>query len=93
MSLSIIIVGFFIVSFILWNFYKPIRDRMRGFSTILEGAIGTVLVYLEVFSDAIQEGQALGFLPDWISQHAALFIFGWILMKRLQTGTRVGSKG
>ena len=91
--IEIAIVCALIVLVILWNLYKPLRARMRGFSTIIEGAIGTLLIYLEVFSEAIQEGQALGFLPDWISQHAAIFVFGWIVLKRIQTSSTVGRPG
>ena len=58
--IEIAIVCALIALVILWNFYKPLRARMRGFSTIIEGAIGTLLIYMEIFSEAIQEGQGPG---------------------------------
>lgn len=74
-----------------WNFYKPLRDKMRGYSTILEGLLGTLMTYFGVFAGAVQEGHASGYLPENISQYAPLIVFAWIILKRVQTKTAVGT--
>lgn len=75
-----------------WNFYTPFREKMRGYSTIAEGILGTVMYYFGVFSEALEEAQASGYIPDnWI-QYVPFVMLAWIVIKRVQTKTPVGSK-
>lgn len=72
-----------------WNFYPPLRERLRGWSTIAEGIIGTVLYYFGVFSEAISEAEASGYVPEGWQQYIPFVLLAWIVVKRLQTKTPV----
>lgn len=79
-----------VILVLAWNFYPPFRKKLRGYSTILEGLLGTLMTYFGVFTDAIQEARSLGYLPENIEQYAPLIIFAWVILKRVQTKTAVG---
>lgn len=77
---------------LLCNFYGPIRKKLRGYSTILEGLVGTAFAYFGVFAEVIEEGQRSGLLPDNIMTYAPMILFAWIVLKRFQTKTPVGGQ-
>lgn len=76
---------------VAWNVIPQFRDRLRGWSTILEGALGTVLVYADVLGGALEEAQNSGYVPDNWQTFVPALILGWIVLKRFQTSTPVGS--
>ena len=77
-----------------WNFYPPFRAKMRGLSTIVEGVLGTALHYFGVFAGAMEDVQNSGYLPeDWtFTQYIPFIILAWIVVKRVQTTSKVGGK-
>lgn len=91
-TLTIIALVLLCAGILAWNFYPPLRAKMRGWSTILEGILGTGMYYFEIFSGALQEGQEAGYIPENIEQYVPFVILGWILVKRFQTKTPVGQK-
>lgn len=92
MNFAIVILVLAILVVLAWNFYPPLRKKLKGYSTIAEGLLGTLMTYFGVFADAIKEAQDSGYLPENIMQYAPLIIFAWIIIKRVQTKTPVGGK-
>jgi hypothetical protein len=75
-----------------WNFIPAFRARIKGFSTILEGILGTILYYFGVFGEAIQDMSDSGYIPEDWQQFVPFVILGWIVIKRFQTKTPVKEK-
>ena len=90
MSWIILILTLACLLILAWNFYAPFREKMRGYSTIAEGAIGTGMYYFGGFSEALKEGQEAGFIPENLLQYVPFIVLGWIVIKRFQTKTPVG---
>lgn len=88
-SLILVVVAIVVLA---WNFYPPLRQRLRGWSTILEGLIGTGLTYFGIFAGAIQEGQQAGLIPENLSQYVPAILLAWVILKRIQAKTPVGKK-
>jgi hypothetical protein len=77
---------------VAWNLIPSLRDRLRGWSTIAEGALGTGMAYLGVFGEAIEEANAAGYIPDNWQMWVPAILFAWVVLKRFQTSTAVGGK-
>lgn len=92
MNYLILILVAVCVLILAWNFYPPFRERMKGYSTIAEGVIGTLMYYFGMFSEALDEAQAQGYIPDNWVQYVPFIMLTWIVVKRLQTTTPVGEK-
>ena len=92
MTLIMIITVLAVAIALAWNFYPPFREKMRGWSTIAEGAIGVGISYYGVFAESIKEGQAAGYIPENLLQYIPFIVLAWIIIKRFQTRTPVGKK-
>lgn len=90
--IAISIVAVVIVAALVWNFVPVVREKLKGWSTMLEAAIGASLYGLGILSDAIQEAQKAGYLPSQIVGYAPYVIFAYIAFKRWQTKTPVGKR-
>jgi len=82
----------FIVAVIVWNVVPGIREKMRGWSTVIEGAAGTAIYYFGGFADALKEGQSMGYVPHDISGYVPMVLLLWLIVKRWQTSTPIGRK-
>lgn len=92
MNIAILILVIVCAVILAWNFYPPFRERMRGWSTIAEGAIGTGMYYFGIISDGIKEGQDAGYIPENLTQYVPFVLLAWVIVKRLQTTTPIGGK-
>lgn len=90
--MTIILLIIVIALVVAWNFYPPFRAKMRGWSTIAEGFLGTILYYFGMFANALKEGQEAGYIPEDLVRFVPVIVFAWIVMKRFQTKTHVGAK-
>lgn len=92
MSMTLILIALGLI--LAWNFIPAVRQRMRGWSTILEGFMATILTYFGNFAEALQEAQQLGYLPENVRFQDAIpaILFAWVVIKRFQTKTPVGKK-
>lgn len=75
-----------------WNFIPAIRAKMKGYSTIVEGALGTAFTYFGIFSEALEEASMSGYIPDNWATYVPFVLLGWIMLKRFQTTSPVGEK-
>jgi len=78
---------------VAWNVLPRWRERMRGLTTVVEGAVGTAIYYFGEFTDAFQEARAAGLLPEGLATMLPLMLFVWIVVKRFQTTTAFGRRG
>ena len=87
---------YFVLAVILvvvaWNVVPAFRDRLRGWSTVAEGVLGTIMTYFGIFGDALEEANAAGYIPDNWTMYVPFLLLGWVVIKRFQTSTAVGSK-
>jgi uncharacterized membrane protein len=90
MNLMILILALVCAAVIAWNLIPAFREKLRGWTTILEAAIGTAMTYFGVFSEAIQEAQVSGYIPENWTSYVPFILFAWVLLKRFQTRTPVG---
>jgi len=88
--LSIIVLVVICSIILAWNFYPPFRSKMRGLSTVIEAVIGGSLYYFGILSDALQEAQASGIVPDNWAHYVPFVLLTWVILKRFQTTTRIG---
>jgi len=75
-----------------WNFVPSLREKMKGYSTIVEGTLGTIFTSFGVFGEALEEANVAGYIPDNWSSYVPFILLGWIVVKRFQTKTPVGEK-
>lgn len=88
----IALVAAVLAAVLAWNFYPPFRERLKGWTTILEAALGGIIYYAGVATEAIQEAQKAGYIPSqWVGYLPYLFL-AWMIVKRLQTKGPVGKK-
>lgn len=92
MNFAILLLAIAVGLVVAWNIYPPLRAKLRGWSTIIEGIIGTAFTYFGIFAEALEEGQRSGYLPENILTYVPMVLFAWVLIKRIQTKTPVGGK-
>lgn len=97
LALSIIIL-LFIIAALVWNLVPAIRAKMRGFSTVVEGALATIIGYAAYFTDwygafieSIEGTPYQDWMPENLSAIIPALIVIWSIIKRVQTKTAVGS--
>lgn len=93
MNVMVLILALACALILAWNLVPSFRARMRGLSTIAEAFIATAMTYFGVFSEAIQEAQASGYIPENWMQYVPFILFAWVILKRFQTTTPVGDRG
>jgi hypothetical protein len=77
---------------LVWNFYPPARQAMRGVTTFAEAGLGFVMTMFGMFTDVIKEAEAAGAIPsNWV-QYVPFVLLAWIVIKRLQTKTPAGKR-
>lgn len=89
-ALALFILLIVLAAALVWNFYPPLRARMRGFSTIVEIVIGLALAWLGILAEAAQELHAAGFIPDGYERYVPWLMTVYFIVKRIQTRTPVG---
>jgi hypothetical protein len=87
-----LIIAAFVAAALVWNFVPTVRDKAKGWTTLIEGAGMTALYYFGIVSDAIQEAQKAGYIPSQWVGYVPYVLMAWVLLKRLQTKTPVGKK-
>lgn len=90
--IALILVLLAIAAAIAWNVVPILRAKVKGWSTVLETALGGVLYGAGVVGDAIQEAQRLGYIPSQWLGYVPYILMAYLLLKRLQTNTPVGKK-
>lgn len=90
--IALILVLLAIAAAIAWNVVPILRAKVKGWSTVLETALGGVLYGAGVVGDAIQEAQRLGYIPSQWLGYVPYVLMAYLLVKRLQTNTPVGKK-
>lgn len=73
-----------------WNFIPAFRERMRGLTTVAEGAIAAVTPFVGELIDAFQDTDWKGFIPNGYWPYILAGLAGWFIFKRLVTRTPVG---
>lgn len=87
--LAVVIFGIVVA---LWNFVPSWRDKMRGYSTVVEGVITIAVGIFGQVSGAIQDAQAAGYIPPNLAAYVPFVLLAWFVVQRLRTQEPVGPK-
>lgn len=79
-----------VIAAVLWTFVPALRDRMKGYSTIVEAAFGIAVSVFGELAGGIQDAQAAGYIPPQLATYVPIALFIWFLIKRLGTTTPPG---
>lgn len=86
-----------VLAMAVWNFVPAVRERLRGWTTILDGTALTAFaipIYeaMNTLVDALKDSGWKEWIPDqW--QPMLLMMFGvWFIVKRFVTTTPVGGE-
>lgn len=80
------------IVFILWNFVPSLREKMKGYSTVVEGLMMTVIGFLGQITGAIQDAQTAGYIPPQIAAYIPFVFLIYFVLKRFGTTTPIGQK-
>jgi hypothetical protein len=86
---TLVFVALAAIPIILWNFVPAVRERVKGWSTILEAGIGGLIYALSQATDVLKELQAAGYLPSWLVAYVPYVFIAWVVVKRFQSTTPV----
>jgi len=81
-----------LIPVILWNFVPAVREKFKGWTTILEAGLGAVIYTLGQATDGLHELQAAGYLPGWLVAYVPYVFIAWVVVKRIQTTTPIPPK-
>lgn len=81
-----------VVLVLAWNFVPGIREKFKGWTTILEGSLAAFLYLFDQVSQGLQEAMKAGWVPKELITYLPLIFFAWVILKRFQTKTPVGKK-
>ncbi len=90
MNTALIIAGAILVLVLAWNFIPAFREKMRGYSTIMETLAGASLYYSGILAEAANQLVADGILPADYKHWTPAIVFAYLVIKRMQTTTPVG---
>lgn len=90
--IALVLVGLAIAAALAWNLIPALRAKLKGWSTLLETALGGALYAAGVLGDAIQEAQKLGYIPSQWLGYVPYVLMAYLILKRVQTKTPVGGK-
>lgn len=77
---------------IVWNFVPRVREKLRGWTTVLEGVLAAGVYWFGQISDGLREAQQAGYLPSGWVQYIPYVLLVWMILKRLTTTSPAGKK-
>lgn len=92
MNTALIIAGVVLLLFLAWNFIPSFREKLRGYSTILETTGIGALYYMGILTDAANQLVKDGLIPADYQKFTPLIVFVYLVVKRWQTTTPVGGE-
>lgn len=81
-----------IAAALVWNFYPPVRNQLKGWTTVIEGVGGFTYWFMGQVTGGIQDAVAAGYVPSWLVGWIPVIMFAYIILKRFGTTTPVGQK-
>ncbi len=90
MNLFIIVLFIAGAGILAWNFIPAIRERLRGLTTVLDGAVVVAMPLIGEAIDVFQSTSWREIIPSqywpWVLSALGL----WMIYKRIKTHTPVG---
>jgi uncharacterized membrane protein len=77
---------------VAWNVLPGLRERLRGWTTILEAGLMAVLPFIGNAIDAFQETDWKQFVPQTAWPYVIAGLAAWFIFKRVVTSTAVGTQ-
>jgi len=78
--------------FVLWTFVPAVRDKMRSWSTVIEGVIVAMFPILGNVIDSFEQTNWKSYVPEHMWQYIVIALAAWFIFKRLITTGPVGKK-
>ena len=79
-----------IIVVVVWNFVPSMRDKMRGWSTVIEAGGAFVYWALGQLTGGLQDAVNAGYVPAWLVGYIPVIMLVYIIWKRFITTTPVG---
>jgi hypothetical protein len=77
---------------LVWNFYPPAREYMRGLTTLADALLGGVWFAFNLVVQVITEAKGAGAIPAEWMQYVPFILLAWMVYKRLVTKTPVADR-
>lgn len=81
------------IAVLVWNFVPAVREKLRGWTTILEAVLTTAVTIFGQVTGALQDAQHAGYLPTQLAGYVPYVLLAWMVYKRVTTSTPPGSAG
>lgn len=93
------LIAVFFAAALAWNFVPAAREKMRGYSTMVEGLGAALIGYASYAADwygalveSLEGSPYREYLPDNLATYVPLAIVIWAVIKRIQTTSPLGKK-
>ena len=72
-----------------WNFIPSVREKMRGWTTFLEGSMMASFAVTGEIVDAFKADQSFwsGYIPEYAWNYVVVAMAAWFMFKRVVTRT------
>lgn len=75
-----------------WNFVPGLRDKLKGWTTVIEAGGAFLYWAMGQITGGIQEAVTAGYVPAWLVGYIPAIMLLWFLVKRFGTNSPVGQK-
>lgn len=90
-ALFVVLVVIAVAAVAVWNLVPAVRDKVKGWTTILEASMGSFIYFFGEITGGLQEALNAGLVPKWLLPIIPFLLFMWVILKRFQTKTPVGA--
>lgn len=90
-TIFVLIIMAAVLAVLAWNFVPPIREKLRGWTTMAEAALAATLPFIGNTIDAFGETDWKAFMPHDAWPYVIGGLAGWFIFKRAVTNTAAGS--
>jgi len=79
-----------IAAAVVWNFYPPVREQLKGWTTVIEAGGAFLYWVMGQLTGGLQDAIGAGYVPSWLVGYIPAIMLIWFLLKRFGTTTPVG---
>jgi len=80
------------MTILVWNFVPTVRERLRGYTTILENVLAGAMIYFGYATDALQDLVDKGYIPENYMMYIPFILLAGGIWARIKTSTPVGKQ-
>ena len=85
-----VLIAIVVLTVVAWNVVPPFRERLRGWTTVLEAGLAAALPLIGNAVDAFHDTDWKEFVPETAWPYVIATLSAWFIYKRLVTDTPIG---